>query len=226
MATINNSYTDDVGQFEKSFRIRLREAGSASQRRAVVFQTSSDVSETRSVNYKTIDPIHAPGSIYAYQNTASRQYNMSGIKLFSRTAEEATLTLARLNLIRSWTMPTFGKFTTPQGFNGTNFNMAFNRANQDVLGSPPKILEFSAYSDITHRGNIYRIPTVITQLSIQYPTDVDYIPTAYVKGVNVEVDTPFPVLMTIDINLAETHSPVEYTNFSISDYRNGKLTGF
>jgi len=32
--------------------------------------------------------------------------------------------------------------------------------------------------------------------------------------------------MTIDIQLAETHSPQEYNKFSIQDFRNGTLVNF
>lgn len=227
MPQINGSYTDDIGQFENTLRIRLREVGSATTRRAVVFQTSTEISETRNVNYKTLDPIHGPGTIYAYQNTSSRSYNLSGIKLISRSSEEATRNLARLNLIRSWTVPTFGKYSNSSGEASTRSSSAFSASNQDVLGAPPKVLEFSAYSDTTRRNNIYRIPTVITQLSINYPVDVDYIPTTDLADTpEIAPNQPFPAIMTIDLNLSETHSPVSYSNFSIADYRNGNLDGF
>ena len=110
------------------------------------------------------------------------------------------------------------------------------------MGSPPRVLELSAYSldsgsltgangininkDI---GNIYRIPVVMSQYNIQYPSDVDYIPTAEVKAGNVLLvskGVPFPTIMNIDLNLTETHSPNEYNNFSLSDFRNGRLAGF
>ena len=96
------------------FKVKLREAGGVSQRQAV-FRVTPDLSETRSVNYRTIDPIHAPGSILSYVNTSSRTYNMSGIKLISRSAEEASNNVRVLNLIRSWAVPVFGNFTDSNG---------------------------------------------------------------------------------------------------------------
>ena len=87
-----------------------------------------------------------------------------------------------------------------------------------TIGLPPAVLELSAYSNNQHRGNIYKIPVVITNLTIPYPTDVDYIPTT--QG------TPFPVLMNIGIDLVEVHSPSEYERFSIVDYRRGELLSF
>ena len=57
-------------------------------------------------------------------------------------------------------------------------------------------------------------------MSIPYPSDVDYIPT------DDENPTPMPTIMTLDITLIETHSPTEYENFSLDDYRIGNLIGF
>lgn len=203
------SYTDkeDSGN---TFKVKLKEQGSTTERRMVVFQASPDIAESRTVNYKQFDPVHAPGSIMSYINTTSRTFGVSGVKLISRNREEAAANLARLNLIRSWTMPVFGKGGT----------------GDDVLGAPPRILMFSAYSSNTNTGNIYNIPTVLTSLNINYPTDVDYIPTSRNAEWGVTEGTPFPVIMSIDLNLIETHSPTKYKAFSLMDYRQGKMGGF
>ena len=101
---------------------------------------------------------------------------------------------------------------------------------QDLLGAPPNVLHLSAYSatptlDTGSQGStalrmehIRRVPCVIQQISIPYPSDVDYIPS--ITGV------PMPTIMTIDMTLIETHSPQEYESFSLNDFRNGVLEGF
>ncbi len=100
----------------------------------------------------------------------------------------------------------------------------------DALGAPPNVLQLSAYSVTPTRntgavGNralqlehIRRVPCVVQQLSIPYPSDVDYIPST--SGV------PMPTVMVIDMTLVETHSPVEYETFSIDNFRAGILRGF
>ncbi len=94
----------------------------------------------------------------------------------------------------------------------------------EVLGAPPQVLLLSAYSDNRSRTgrrqsqHIDRIPVVIQQLNVPYPSDVDYIPTT--SGV------PMPIIMTVDITLVETHSPAEYENFSLDDYSRGLLRSF
>lgn len=94
-----------------------------------------------------------------------------------------------------------------------------------LLGAPPEVLYLSAYSNPALVGgqwgtatNIYRIPVVITNLGITYPNDVDYIPTMDKE--------PFPIIMSITLSLAETHSPREFEKFDIFKYRDGKLPGF
>lgn len=94
----------------------------------------------------------------------------------------------------------------------------------ELLGAPPEVLYLYAYAgDASIRSqswvNIHRVPVVITNLSITYPDDVDYIPTSLGPE-------PFPVRIEVSITLAETHSPMEYENFSLMDFKMGKLEYF
>ena len=213
---------------------------------AVVFHASAELSESRTVNYKAIDAIHMPGQFHAYNNTSSRNFSISQVKLFSRTSEEASMNMARVNQLRSWTMSKFGT-PDPKSQNDTQGAQNENLLQKEFqyyisngrtyapgstsgvdtkiaepskikLGLPPAVLELSAYSNATNRGNIYRVPVIITNLSIPYPTDVDYIPTLH--------GTPFPIIMTVGIEVTEIHSPNEYSNFNIIDYRRGELLNF
>lgn len=208
----------------------------------IVFQVSPDLNENRTVNYKSLDLLHMPGSIFAYGNSGTRTFNMV-VKLISRTIEEATKNSQDLQLLRSWTLPYFGKST-----NGLTNKQIENRErlnrnkkikdpnklvkdnpseyglHKNLLGQPPEILNLNAYSNFELKteegftGNISNVPVVITQLGNNYPADVTYFPTAYGE--------PFPVIMTVDILLTEIHSPKEYSNFSLSDYKSGTLRNF
>jgi len=94
---------------------------------------------------------------------------------------------------------------------------------KNTIGSPPEVLYLYGYSEggksnSNTRQNLRRIPVVIESLSFTYPNDVDYIPT--VEGV------PFPTVMNISIGLKEAKSPYELEQFSLTDYRNGKLIGW
>ncbi len=101
---------------------------------------------------------------------------------------------------------------------------------EEKLGAPPEILYLYAYakevdqqkgSAFTHQDtltNLQHIPVVMTNLSITYPSDVDYIPTA--------TGEPFPTIMTISMTLNETHSPREYSNFNLAKFKAGVLDDF
>lgn len=207
----------------------------------IVFEVSPELNETRNVNYKSLDLLHMPGSIFAYSNSSTRTFNMVA-KLVSRNIEEATRNSENLQLLRSWTMPYFGKtvngLTSTQTENRDRINRNKKSKNvkrntkkepnnfgmNNILGQPPEVLHLNAYTDVVVTdkeqfvGNINNIPVLITQLGNSYPADVTYFPTKYGEQ--------FPVIMTLDVLLTETHSPKEYSNFSLSDYRSGKLTHF
>ena len=94
-----------------------------------------------------------------------------------------------------------------------------------MLGAPPDVLYLYAYSSPTSRDgkshvNINRVPVVLSQLGIQYPDDVDYIHTFYA---NLE---PMPTKMSVTLMLLETHSPFEYEQFSLQNFKAGRLNHF
>jgi hypothetical protein len=66
------------------------------------------LSETISVEYQSMDPVHMPGSYLVYKGTKSSTYEIGDIKLVSRTSKEASENQAKRNLLRGWTKPFFG----------------------------------------------------------------------------------------------------------------------
>ena len=223
---------------ENFYKVKLR---SQVSRQVVSFDVVPDVNETRSVEYKSMNPIHMPGTIYAYGHTSSRLFGINNARFISRTPEEAAFNLARLNILRSWTMPYFGN------------------SNEELIGSPPDVLSFYAFSvgpsseplsdnssqnttnptqssdGITRRSrptHIHNIPVVIYNLQVTYPSDLDYIPTAAAtfkignESIEIEAGVPMPTIMATDIQLYETHSPSEFNNFSLEQYRKGRLDFF
>lgn len=187
----------------------------------VMFDVSPTLSESRSVEYATVAPIHLPGSIQIYKRTAARTFSL-GAKFISRNKEQATKNIQNLQLLRGWTMPYFGVSDRSNQIGETTASM---------LGAPPDVLYLYAYS--TGSGgsgrdgqgpagiNLKKIPVVITSLNIDYPEDCDYIPT--------DGGDPFPVKMEVKIDLLETHSPGGangYESFSLTDFKNGRLVQF
>lgn len=312
---------------------RVKLQNQSNQSEMVIFNVSPELSESRAINYTPLEPVHSPGQMMIYKNTQARTFELSDVKFISRSREEASANLKSLQMIRSWTLPWFGKGSASasgsSGSIGSGINSAGggtssgnandndegppeterattadnsginNRASEEVeevteseifaaaipnnfnftqagsaalnsvtstvnsgiatarsvlsspsaaasaataavsrlsgglggsgasgssgsggsnLGAPPAVLYLSAYSNGGQYTNINKIPVVMTNLSIQYPTDVDYIPSS--------TGEPFPTIMSISMSLTESHSPVEYEGFSLADFKAGKLTGF
>ena len=225
-------------------KVKLQAAGNG---RRVTFRASPTVTENRNVNYNALEPLHAPGQIQVYKNTSSRSFSVSDLKLISRTTQEADDNLKILWRLRGWTMPRFGNSSTlssPQrrererGGRNDAFEV-FGKEKTDfiygveLLGAPPEVLYLSVYShnvgsdrtsgkpgsfDWVIAQHINKVPVVLQQLTIPYPNDVDYINTS--RGV------PMPIIMNLDLQLLETHSPNSYEAFSLNNFKNGTLVGF
>lgn len=163
----------------------------------IKFRVSPRISESRSAQYSEVNLIHHPGSILKYERTASRSWNVSA-KLVSRNQQEASENQNILNMLRGWVMPFYGA--------GTEQN------DPDKLGAPPPVLLFSGFGE----NNIGKIPVVLESYSTDWPNDCDYIPTM--------TGDPFPVVMDITVNLKESYSPAEYSNFNLFAYKSGWLS--
>ena len=217
----------DEPTIDNQFKIKLRGTNGF-----VTFDVTPDFIETRNVNYSGLEPLHMPGQIMIYKNSSSRNFNISNARLISRTQEEADRNLRRLWMLRGWTLPRFGvrsstldgdqdaaRRESPNQRRNLSYTGRIEEQREffgaENLGAPPQVLKLSAYSDPTSQGgrkasqHVDRVPVVIQQLNIPYPSDVDYIPTT--SGV------PMPIIMTVDLTLVETHSPSEYERFSLSD---------
>lgn len=235
-----------ANEVENVYKVKLVSQRFSNQR--VTFDVTPDIIENRNVNYKTIDPIHAPGQIQAFATTSSRNYNVANARLISRTVDEADKNLKRLWLLRSWTMPRFGQSTltrdqaefrergfqadlSDQGGTFANQRLEFQQeaqrsGGQERRGEPPEVLLLSAYSRPGNQvgrtrsigQHIFKVPVVLQQLSIPYPSDQDYIHTSEF--------VPMPMIMTLDMTLMETHSVTEYERFSLDSFKRGLLTSF
>ena len=230
-------------------KVKLQAAGNGLR---VTFRASPQVTENRNVNYTALEPLHAPGQIQVYKNTSSRSFSVSDLKLISRTTQEADDNLKILWRLRGWTMPRFGNSSTLSGFqlesrrrkvageptpyfqNTPEHQSEKQRYfGTELLGAPPEILYLSVYSHEVGKTStsgktnvntwsvsqhINKVPVVLQQLTIPYPNDVDYINTS--SGV------PMPIIMNLDLQLLETHSPNSYEAFSLNNFKNGTLVGF
>lgn len=192
----------------------------------IAFRVSPEsINESRQAIYKHLEPLHMPGVVQVFTHTTPRNWAVSGVKLISRNGVEAEDNLATVNLLRSWMAPYFGESKTSGRDNYQG----------EMLGAPPPVLLFSAYSDGKFKsgqqnsskyggesggmGILRSIPVVIQSLNIPFNNDVDFIQTQ-------KSNQPFPAVLPIDFQLVETHAPADFSKFDIIKYKEGKLEGF
>lgn len=217
---------------ENNYSVRLVSVASYIKemgRERVVFDVTPSFSESRTVTYTPVSPVHMPGEIQVFRNTKSRTFSIGAI-LVSRTISEAEKNMRYLQMLRGWQLPYFGNSS---GLTEVNQNSDL----KGMLGAPPDVLYLWAFSNTkipdraslldTTSGqnyslvNLNKIPVVLSSLNIVYPQGVTYIPTREDGS-----GDPFPVKMEVNIELLETHSPMEYEQFSLQQYKNGTLVSY
>jgi hypothetical protein len=169
---------------------------------SITFDAMPSIQETQSATYREFSPLQHPGEILKYHSTDGRQWTIS-VKLFSRTMQEAAFNMQRINVIRSWVMPFYGQGT------------ATNKRTKQYLGAPPPILTMTAYGE----GVIGPVKCVLGSFNWTWDENVDWIATS-----SDGTGQPFPVIIDISMQLKETWSPTEFSNFDLTSYRLGTLT--
>ncbi len=247
---------------ENNYRVRLipisslmyGESRAIIEQSQVAFDVTPVFTESGSVEYSPVTPVHMPGSIQVYKHTNSRTFEITA-HLITRNAEDGRRNMDYLQRLRAWRYPYFGATDTLSSTQRSNRNQRGNTYGEtrqltpserdakvreriqtegvQLRGAPPDVLYLYAYSTSGNdsrpsnpsRVNINRVPVVMTNLGITYPEDVDYIPV-YSSDEPDSRTEPFPVKMDVTISLAETHSPREFETFDLNSYKTGRLVNF
>ncbi len=226
--------------------IGLANAFSPGDINSVIFEATPGFTESGTVEYSQVQPVHMPGSIQTYKFTHARTFNITA-HLISRNTADALKNMKYLQTLRSWRYPFFGNSGTTNAtrkpaassvgqFNGASpesrIKNSTSDTNSELLGAPPEVLYLYAYStsandkrsfETDSRVNINRVPVVLSSLQITYPEDVDYLPISITPTSKTE---PFPVKMDVQLTLLEAHSPTEYERFDLMSYKTGTLVHF
>lgn len=186
----------------------------------VDFLHQPKISMNEKAEYDLFTPVHAPVGFAAYKSSPSTEITIDDVILFSTTPEEALANYNRLRQLLTWTKPYFGK-------SGDTMSVQNNTSVSSVLGAPPDVLYLYAYTPANSlTNNIYRQPVVISNVSYSFPNDVDYIYLPSDQNDASRGGIPFPIVMSVTINLTETQSPASAERFNMDDYRSGKLVGW
>ena len=182
-----------------SHRVSLREIGTKNY---VYFEVMPEIVESHTAEYESVAPAQFPGAFQKYKGNSSTAWTLN-VTFISRTTDEATKNYDNLMRLRGWMKPFYGDRT------GVSY--------PKKLGAPPPVLLLEGLRDL-----IGPVPVVITSMNWNWPKDVDYIATDVVSETDGNY-IPFPVVLQLPINLSESYSIDQFNQFSLTDYRTGRL---
>lgn len=171
----------------------------------VEFDLTPDISESSSAQYADIGDIRGPASVLWYQGSPSRTFSIAA-KFVARDESEALRAARYIHVLKSWRMPE-------------------DTSGGGVGLTPPTLLYLEGY-----KGMFKNIPVVLTDLSIEFSSEHDYVTASGGEFV-------VPILTSVSITLKEAHSlegaglggdgsQDGLDGFNILDYRLGKLKGW
>lgn len=118
----------------------------------VIFPYAPTINVSYNANYETSDVPHSNFKIYNYRNSAVESISITG-DFTAQDTNEANYVLAVIHFFRSVTKMFYGQDQNP------------------VRGTPPPLCYLTGYGDYAFE----RHPVAITNFTLNYPNDVDYI---------------------------------------------------
>ena len=188
----------------------------------MMFPITPTINETIETNYDNFDITHGLMPIQAYRSGGAKILTVSGV-FVAQTDVEARYCAACIHFIRSFSKMNFGD-------------------SDPNAGTPPPIMMFNAYGDTAFRN----IPVILTQATLDWPNDVDYVYTSSNSGgtssaafksnasstntssrtINTALaDGWVPSKFTISVTLTVQYTPSQLRSFNLADFRNGSLMG-
>ena len=177
----------------------------------LVFPYNPTISEGVSIKYDVVDLTHTNESYYAFKATDNVRITLSECIWTCDTFDNALYALSALHFLRSYSFMDFGRFRS---------------------GRPPSPMWFSAYGNYA----FYRVPVLMEKADWSFPSDIDYVGVpefgspeyqqrqiATTKRADGKY-TWLPIKFTVsNISLIVQHSPKYWTNWSLDDYRSGRM---
>jgi hypothetical protein len=158
----------------------------------ILFPYTPNISVSHQVEYSQYDVVHTNYQQNSYSKTRNPDIQVTGT-FVSQTPAEAAYTVGVMHFLRVMSKMNFG-------------------INDDDAGTPPPVLEFSAYGAY----NFHRVPVLIGGFQFVYEDGVDYVKTPTANG-TVQV----PALMSISITLLPQYSPTKQNSFNLTRFANG-----
>lgn len=162
----------------------------------VLFPYTPSITVEQSVDYKTVELVHANGDINAYSRTPSISIGVTG-KFTVQNQREGEYLIAVLHFLRVVSKMHFGE--------------------QDPnAGLPPPVLNFSGYGPYMFRS----LKCVLKSHSYSLEDTVDYVDIKTADG----LVNRLPSMLTITLGLGIQNTPTEMrSSFNLAEFRTGEL---
>lgn len=181
--------------------------GATGTNNKMIFPFNPTIVYSHTANYTTISPTHTNYPFYAFQNSQVDQIQLAG-EFVSENEADARYWIACVHFLRTMTKMFYG--------------------NGEYLGSPPPLSRLNGYG----KHVLNDIPVIITNFTVDLPSDVDYIPCA----VNGTVDTPVgpqsvseinyvPVQSNITVTVVPNYARASHSQFNLKSFAAGNFIG-
>jgi len=177
----------------------------------LVFPYNPTVSEKMSVKYDAVELTHSNESYHVYRSTDNVRISISEAVWTCDTFANAVYALSVIHFLRTYSQMDFGRNRT---------------------GRPPSPMWFSAFGNYA----FHRVPVLLESADWSFPSDVDYVgipefgTPEHASGQLRFERTPdgnytwLPMVFKIpSIQLIVQHSPRYWINYSLDDFRSGKM---
>jgi len=166
----------------------LRDGG----RTGIVFPYTPTINVNGSANYNALQPPHTNYPANVFENSVPPQFNIAW-QFTAQTTEEADYMLGAIHFMRTMSKAHFGK-------------------SDQFAGTPPPVLEFSAYGEFMFSA----VPVLIRSYTYDMNTETDYVDTSF--GTQVPTFMQGFLDVTVQVNPDRTRN-----EFSLKGIADGSL---
>lgn len=164
-----------------------------SRMKGILFPYTPVITYSHNVNYSEYELIHTNYAINSFVNSRPGNISISA-QFVNQTEEEARYTFGVIHFLRIVTKMNFGN-------------------NSNNPGTPPPVLEFSAYGT----SNFNRVPVLVGNFSTSYGNDVDY--SSF--KIDDQTEIRLPIKMEFNIELIPQYSARKQNDFDFEKFAQG-----
>ena len=166
----------------------------------MIFPYTPTIILSHSANYNSLNPVHTNYPFQIYENSQADDITVTG-EFIVENSDEGKYWIACIHFLRTITKMNYG-------------------GDGADAGAPPMTVRLSGYGDYVFNN----VPCVVTNFTVDLPSDVDYIATPLSDGTSSGT-TWAPTQSQISVTLRPTYSRRRVSEFNLNDFVSGKYIG-